>query len=82
MLCYPKNLRGSDTTVFCLVYLPFGLNTLSSRDPEVTGTEGSTFDRDFEVARQTSYGSKKDVKQRGSAFSARASAKVRSSRIP
>ncbi len=28
MLRYPKNLRGSDTIVFCLVYLPFDLNTV------------------------------------------------------
>jgi hypothetical protein len=73
----------SITHLVLLVYLPFDLNTLSSRDPEVTGTEGSIFERDFEVARKTlSCGSKKDVEQRGSAFSARASAKVRrSSRI-
>jgi hypothetical protein len=35
------NLRGSDTIVFCLVYLPL---QLSSRDPEVTGMDGSTFE--------------------------------------
>jgi hypothetical protein len=83
MLSYPENLRGSDTIVFFLVYLPFDLNILSSRNPEVTGMDGSTFKRNFEVARKTlSFGSMKDFEQRGSAFSTRASAKVRrSSRI-
>jgi hypothetical protein len=69
MLHYPKNLRGSDTIVFFLVYLPFDLNTLSSRDPEVIGMDGSTFERDFEVARKTlSCGSTKNFEQRGSAL--------------
>ena len=49
MLRYPKNLKGSDTIVFCLVYLPFDLNTLSSRDQEVIGIDGSTFEQDFKV---------------------------------
>jgi hypothetical protein len=81
-LNYPKNLRGSDThtIVFCLVYLPFDLNILSSRDPEGPGMDGSTFERNFEVARKTlSCGSTKDFEQSGSAFSARASAKVKGS---
>ena len=51
MLRYPKNLKGSDTIVFCLVYLPFDLNTLSSRDQEVIGIDGSTFEQDFKVTR-------------------------------
>jgi hypothetical protein len=54
MLRYPKNIRGSDTIVFCLVYLPFDLNTLSSLNPEVIGMDGSIFERDF-------LGSSKDV---------------------
>ena len=82
MLSYAKNLMGSDTIVFFLVYmyLPFDLNSFSSCDPEVTGVYGSTFERDFEVARATlPYGSMKGFKQRGSTFSARASAKFRKS---
>jgi hypothetical protein len=50
----PKNLRGSDTIVFCLVYFPFVLNTLRSRDPEVTGMDWFNFRVKFR-------GSSKDV---------------------
>ena len=70
MLRYPKNLRG---LVFCLVYLPFDLRTLSLCDPEVIGMDYSYFERDFEVARKMSCGSTKDFQLRGSTFSARTS---------
>ena len=75
MLSCPKNLRGLDSIVFFLVYLPFDLNSLSLCDPEITGVDGSTFKQDFEVA----VSMQKGFKQRGSTFSAKVSAKVRKS---
>ena len=49
MLCYPKNLRGLNTIVFCLVYLPFDLNTVEL----VRSRSGLTFEQGFKVARET-----------------------------
>ena len=50
MLRYPKNLRGSDTIVNFLVYLPFDLLSSSFRKERMAELDGSIFERDFETA--------------------------------
>ena len=50
MLHYPKNLRGLDTIVYFLVYLPFDLYSLRFREERMAGLDGSIFKRDFEAA--------------------------------
>ena len=50
MLHYPKNLRGSDTIVYFLVYLPFDLYSLRFHKERMAELDGSIFERDFETA--------------------------------
>ena len=50
MLRYPKNLRGSDTIVYFLVYLPFDLYSSRFHEEGMAGLEGSIFKRDFKAA--------------------------------
>ena len=50
MLRYPKNLRGSDTIVYFLVYLPFDLYSSRSCEERMAGLDGSIFGRDFKTA--------------------------------
>ena len=50
MLWYPKNLRGSDTIVYFLVYLPFDLYSLRFCKERMAGLDGSIFKWDFETA--------------------------------
>ena len=50
MLRYPKNIRGSDTIVYFLVYLPFDLYSSRFRKERIASLDGSIFERDFEAA--------------------------------
>ena len=50
MLHYPKNLRGSDTIVYFLVYLPFDLYSSCFCEDRMGGLDGSIFEWDFEIA--------------------------------
>ena len=50
MLRYPKNLRGSDTVVYFLVYLPFDLYSSRFCEERMADLDGLIFERDFETA--------------------------------
>ena len=76
-------LNNPITYGYCLVYLPFDLNFSRSNLPRNDSLDSSSFEREFEVTRETlPYRFMKASEQRGRSFSASTSAKVRrSSRI-
>ena len=73
-------LNNPITYGYCLVYLPFDLNSSRSNVPRNDSLDSSSFKRDFEITRETlPCRFTKASEQRGRLFSASTSAKVRRS---